>query len=58
MRTFAAIRLAAHNRFPSIAHDEIPRDGDRRTIAVLVTDEDGWPIHGATLKYAGLWLSR
>ena len=43
---------------PKIAPDEIPRDGDRRHLTVLVTDEDGHPVHSVSLTYTGLWLLR
>ena len=53
-----AARLMAIKTLPDIARDEIPRDGDRRTFTVLVTDPDGHPVYSATLNFAGLWLTR
>lgn len=53
-----AVRLQAIHTLPDIARDEIPKDGDRRTFTVLVTDENGHPIYSATLNFTGLWLRR
>lgn len=53
-----AVRLQAMRTLPDIAREEIPKDGDRRTFTVLVTDEDSKPIYSATLNYTGLWLLR
>lgn len=53
-----AVRLEAIRTLPDIARDEIPKDGDRRTFTVLVTDENGCPIYSATLNFTGLWLKR
>lgn len=52
------VRAQALRTLPDIAREEIPKDGDRRTFTVLVTDSDGYPIYSATLTYAGLWLLR
>ncbi len=48
----------AKRTLPAMALDEIPRDGDHRTMTVLVTDEDGRTVYTATLAYTGLVLSR
>ena len=53
-----AARKLAIRTLPDIARDEIPKDGDRRSFTVLVTDEEGRPVFAATLSYAGLWLHR
>jgi uncharacterized protein DUF6894 len=52
------VRQAAQKLLPEVGYYEIPNDGDRRSLAVLVTDEDGHPVYSATLNYAGLWLLR
>lgn len=43
---------------PAIAADEVPRDGDRQSYTVLVTDEEGHPIYSAALSFVGTWLTR
>ena len=53
-----AVRQQALRTLPEIAREEIPRDGDRQTFTVLVTDDDGHPVYSGTLSYAGLWLLR
>lgn len=53
-----AVRRQAMRTLPDVAREDIPRDGDRRTFTVLVTDEDGRPVYCATLNYSGLWLMR
>lgn len=53
-----AVRMQAVRTLPDIAREEIPKDGDRRTFTVLVTDEEGHPVYSATLNYTGLWLLR
>lgn len=53
-----AVRREALRLLPDIARDEVPRDGDRRTFAVVVTDEDGRAVYAATLNFTGLWLVR
>ena len=50
--------LEARRLLPDIARDELVKDGDKRTYAVLVTDESGHPIYSATLTYTGIWLQR
>lgn len=51
------VRIEAMKVLPSIAREEIPRDGDRQAFTVLVKDEAGKPVYSATLTFAGLWLS-
>ncbi len=46
----------AKQALPEIALDQAPRDGDRRAITVLVSDEDRQPVYSATLTYAGLLM--
>lgn len=53
-----AVRAAARQYLPDIAREELPKDGDQRSFAVLVTDEDGHPVYSVTLAYTGLWLLR
>ncbi|TNC08750.1 hypothetical protein FF100_28310 [Methylobacterium terricola] len=50
--------LQAKQTLPAMALDQLPRDGDRHTMTVLVTDEDGRPVYTATLSYSGLVLAR
>ena len=52
------VRKAAQQLLPAVGYEEIPNDGDRRTLAVVVEDEEEQPIYSATLSYAGLWLTR
>ena len=40
------------------ATHEVPKDGERQTITVLVTDEDGHPVYSAALCFVGTWLLR
>ena len=50
------VRIEAMKALPSIAKEEIPKDGDRQAYTVLVRDEGGRSVYSATLTYAGLWL--
>jgi hypothetical protein len=50
------IRFEAMRALPSIARDEIPRDGDRQAFTVLFRDENGITVYTATLTFAGLWI--
>lgn len=52
------VRQKAIQILPDIAREQIPKDGDRRTFTVLVTDENGHPVYTATLNFTGLWLAR
>ena len=56
--TLEEVRKEAQKLLPAIGYEEIPKDGDRRALMVLVTDEDGRSVYSATLNYAGLWLLR
>ncbi|MER2267798.1 DUF6894 family protein [Methylobacterium oxalidis] len=51
-------RDVAKRLLPAVVRDELIRDGDRLTYAVLVSDEDHRPVYSATLTYTGLWLIR
>lgn len=51
-------RMEAMKALPSIANDEIPRDGDRQVFTVLVRNEDGEAVYSATSTFAKLWLDR
>lgn len=53
----AAVR-EAKKLLPKIAADEVPKDGERQAITVLVTDEDGRAVYMAALTYTGSWLTR
>jgi protocatechuate 3,4-dioxygenase beta subunit len=53
-----AAALEARQLLPQIARDEVPKDGERQTITVLVTDEDGHPVYSAALCFVGTWLLR
>ena len=50
------VRSEAMRALPSIARDEIPKDGDRQAFAVLVRDENDLTVYSATLTFAGLWI--
>ncbi len=56
--TLEEVRQAAMRVLPAVAHEDIPKDGDKQAFTVLVTDEDGQPVYSATLAYVGLWLLR
>ena len=53
----AAVR-EAKKLLPEIAANEVPQDGERQAITVLVTDADGKAIYMAALTYTGAWLTR
>lgn len=48
----------AKKLLPAIALDEVPQDGERHALTVLVTDEDGHPVYSGALSYVGSWLIR
>nr|WP_131119087.1 hypothetical protein [Lichenihabitans psoromatis] len=50
------VRGEAMRALPSIAKDEIPKDGDKQVFTVFVRDEDSRPIYTATITFAGLWV--
>ncbi|CAA2107506.1 hypothetical protein MBUL_04194 [Methylobacterium bullatum] len=50
--------LEAKTLLPAVAADEVPKDGERQAITVLVTDEDGKAVYLAALAYTGTWLIR
>ncbi len=50
------VRFQAMHALPSIARDEIPRDGDRQAFSVLVRNENDVTVYTATLTFAGLWI--
>lgn len=50
--------LEAKRLLPAVAADEVPKDGERQAITVLVTDEDGQAVYLAALAYTGTWLIR
>ncbi|PXW51407.1 hypothetical protein [Methylobacterium sp. B4] len=53
-----AAALEAKRLLPEIARDEVPKDGERQAITVLVTDEEGCPVYSAALCFVGTWLQR
>lgn len=53
-----AATVQAKRLLPAIAVEEVPRDGDRRNLTVLVTDEDGQAVYSASLSFVGTWLIR
>ena len=53
-----AAALEAKLLLPEIARHEVPKDGERQTITVLVTDEEGHPVYSAALCFVGTWLLR
>lgn len=50
------VRKEAQRLISAVGYEELPDDRDRRTLTVLVKDEDGRPVYTATLSFAGLWL--
>lgn len=50
--------LHAKQALPEIASHEVPKDGERQAITVLVRDEDGHAVYLAALTYTGTWLTR
>jgi len=56
--TLDDVRNTAMRVLPDIAREDIPKDGDRRTFTVLVTDEDGKAVYSASLNFTGMWLLR
>ncbi len=53
-----AAALQAKCLLPAIAVDEIPQDGERQIITVVVTDEAGRAVYSAALAFVGTWLMR
>ncbi len=53
-----AAALQAKRLLPAIAVDENPAEGERQTITVVVTDEDGYAVYSAALAFVGTWLLR
>ena len=50
--------LQAKKAVSSIAATEVPKDGERHTFTVLVTDETGQAVYLPAMTYTGTWLSR
>ena len=48
--------VEAKRALPSIASDEIPRDGDHRNYMVLVRNADGHAVYSAALSFVGTRL--
>lgn len=53
----AAVRCAKE-ALPAIAADEVPRDGERQVLTVLISDETGRAVYLGTLTFTGTWLLR
>ncbi|MGU3416996.1 DUF6894 family protein [Methylobacterium sp. D54C] len=47
----------AKQALPEIAADEVPRDGERQALTVLIRDEDGRALYLGALAFTGTWLS-
>ena len=56
--TLEAAVVQAKRVLPTIAADEIPRDGEHKIYTVVVTDEDGSAVYTAGLSFSGTWLIR
>lgn len=52
----AAMGRVAQQTLLDIARDEIPGDGDRHFVTVVVRDEAQYVVYTATLGYAGMFL--
>ena len=50
--------VEAKRVLPSIASDELPRDGDHRNYMVVVRDVDGHAVYSAALSFVGTRLIR
>ena len=50
--------VEAKRALPSIATDELPRDGDHRSYMVVVRDADGHAVYSAALSFVGTRLIR
>lgn len=48
----------AKSALPEIAAEEVPKDGERQAITVLVTDENGQAVYLAALTFTGTLLAR
>lgn len=53
-----AAAAAAKRLLPEIALSDVPKDKERQTYTVLVTDEEGHPVYSAALTFVGTWLIR
>ncbi|MGE8130616.1 DUF6894 family protein [Methylobacterium sp. NPDC080182] len=51
----AAVRHAKQ-ALPEIAADEVPRDGERHALTVLIRDENGQAVYLGALAFTGTWL--
>jgi hypothetical protein len=51
--TLNAAQQAAKRLLPSLARDELPRDGDEHTYTLLVSDAERRPVYRATLSFIG-----
>lgn len=50
--------IEAKRLLPDIARDEVPKDGERQTITVVVADAERRPVYSAALSFVGTWLHR
>jgi hypothetical protein len=53
---FDEIRAAVMLALPDIAREELPKDGDHRSLVLLVTDHAGHPVYSGTLSFTGIRL--
>ncbi|WP_342167383.1 DUF6894 family protein [Methylobacterium sp. SD21] len=53
---YDGVRFHAMHVLPTIARDEIPKNGDRQAFTVIVRDENNITHYTATLSFAGLWI--
>jgi hypothetical protein len=50
--------IEAKKLLPEISREQVPKDGERLTVTVLVSDEDGHPVYSGLTTYTGSWLTR
>ena len=53
-----AAALETKKFLPLVASEEVPKDGERQAITVLVSNEEGHSVYFASLTYMGAWLIR
>jgi hypothetical protein len=53
---FDEVRAAVMKALPDIAREEIPGDGDHRSLVLLVTNDAGQPVYSGTLSFTGVRL--
>jgi hypothetical protein len=55
--TQAAVKHAKQ-ALPEIAVDEVPKDGERQTLTILISEEGGKAVYVGSLTFTGTWLDR